>query len=330
MAQKEVEKLFFKGIGLLEKGDFRKALEVFMEYNEIWDGNHVVHFDMGVCHYNMGDTRAAKACMEKALKINPDYKRARDALFDISLRQMEGKMVKKSKKNEAGKILQFYITLNGAEPKIWRRIEVEENTGLRTFAVSIILAMGWKNSHLHEFIIAGKHYGLTGDDFDSIDESMVPQDETKFRLKDFRRVQLKKFKFMYDFGDGWKHDVSLEHAHEPEAGAFYPRCIAGGRNCPPEDCGGIGGYEDLVEKLKDQGNEEYEGLIQWLGGKYDPEFFNAELVSREMSKTDAYEMYGFEGDKSAGEIVLENDYKNCGIGTTEDLQTMKKREGRIN
>jgi|GEM_PF-561988 len=236
-----------------------------------------------------------------------------------------GKKIKYMQKNDAPKsIMQFKVVLGGIEPDIWRRILVNGEINLRTFAVSIILGMGWKNSHLHEFIIEGKHYGIMDDDaIDMLDE-LPMEDEIKYKIKDFSKEQLKSFVFSYDFGDGWEHDVIFEGFFELEDGVSYPLCIAGARNCPPEDCGGIGGYYDLIEKLKNPDDEEYEGLVEWLGGKYDPDFFDADVINATLKNTDAYERYGFEGDESAGDII-DDEYINCGIGTAAAGKVQKNK-----
>lgn len=240
--------------------------------------------------------------------------------------RMGEKNKNEQKKERPKRILQFKIVLGGIEPAIWRSIQVSNEMNMRTFAVSLLLAMGWQNSHLHEFIIAGIHYGLTGDDYDYIDESLVPEDETLYRLKDFSEDQLRKFKFLYDFGDGWKHDVSLEVVIlKPDAVAKFPRVVDGARNCPPEDCGGISGYYDLAEKLKTPDAEDYEGLITWLGGKYDTDFFDLNVINTTLKKTVAYEKYGFEHDESAGDILFEDEYINCGIGLAKPRKTKKNK-----
>jgi len=213
--------------------------------------------------------------------------------------------------------LQFRVELKKIKPAIWRRIQVNDDITLRTFAVSLILAMGWKNSHLHEFIIDGKHYGMMTEEAEDMLDEMPMEDEMGYGLKSFSEEQLRKFVFLYDFGDGWEHVVEFEGVLAPEPGALYPHCIDGKRNCPPEDCGGEGGYYDLVENLKNPAGEEYDGLLEWLGGKYDPEFFDLNVINSILKHTDAYERYGFDRDENALDHIPE-DYKNCGIGTAED------------
>ena len=82
----------------------------------------------------------------------------------------------------------------------------------------------------------------------------------------------------YDFGDGWEHELTLEAILPQEPGKKYPRCVAGARACPPEDCGGIGGYENLMTVIQTPTHEEYESTLQWLGRRFDPEAFESKHV----------------------------------------------------
>jgi hypothetical protein len=88
------------------------------------------------------------------------------------------------------------------------------------------------------------------------------------------------FEYEYDFGDCWEHEIEVEKILEPEAGAKYPRCLAGERACPSDDCGGPGGYEELLEVLADPGHEDYEDYRGWAGKGFDPERFDLEQVNR--------------------------------------------------
>jgi hypothetical protein len=89
--------------------------------------------------------------------------------------------------------------------------------------------------------------------------------------------------YEYDFGDSWEHEVRLEKEVPMESGMQVPACLAGARACPPEDCGGICGYEDIVKMIKDPKFEPENGtreeLMEWLGGEYDPEAFNLKEVN---------------------------------------------------
>ncbi len=226
-------------------------------------------------------------------------------------------------KAKSKKILQFRIELDGIKPAIWRRVLVRHDTNLRTFALALLLATGWKNSHLHEFIIDDKHYGIMDESAQDMLAEMPMEDETEYEIRDFSEKKLKKFVFLYDFGDGWEHDVVFERAYAAESNVFYPNCIEGARNCPPEDCGGTGGYYELAEKLKNPDDDEYERLLGWLGGRYDTEFFNTDVINSTIKKIDAYERFGFEGDESAWNDISGDELVNCGIGPAPDEKNRK-------
>jgi hypothetical protein len=82
----------------------------------------------------------------------------------------------------------------------------------------------------------------------------------------------------YDFGDGWEHEIVFEGIEDQVQKKKYPLCLAGSRACPPEDCGGTWGYEELLETLRNPSHEEYESMLEWLGGSYDPEAFDSTKV----------------------------------------------------
>ena len=88
--------------------------------------------------------------------------------------------------------------------------------------------------------------------------------------------------YLYDFGDMWRHDIFVEAISPPEPGVQYPRCVAGAGACPPEDCGGPGGYERLLEVLGDPGHDEYALWMEWTGGGIDPDKFDLDSMNRRL------------------------------------------------
>ena len=179
-------------------------------------------------------------------------------------------------------IYQFKITLKEINPPIWRRILVPENYNFWDLHVAIQDAMGWLDCHLHAFRIRRKHsrtfteIGIPNEDrFEDEPEILpgweVPISEYFYDVGDACNYE-------YDFGDGWAHEVLLEGFLIMEKDQKYPKCIDGKRACPPEDCGGVPGYYNLLEILSDTSNEEYEEMVSWLGEKYEPEKFNTEEV----------------------------------------------------
>ena len=129
--------------------------------------------------------------------------------------------------------------------------------------------MGWTNSHLHQFIIDNNRYGVVDPDWD--DEVV---DERRKRLHQFLREPFDRLVYEYDFGDGWEHELVLEDSFEPMPSQAVPVCIGGRRACPPEDVGGIPGYSDFLESVRDSRHPEHEQNLAWIGGYFDPESFN--------------------------------------------------------
>ncbi len=183
---------------------------------------------------------------------------------------------------DSDEIYQFKITLRGFKPSIWRRIQVEDCL-LDELHVHIQIAMGWTNSHLHDFEIRGERYG----DPDLIDTSLDDfewLDSTTVFLSDVLPATGKRFtfKYLYDFGDNWEHDILFEGCPPRAAGQKYPICLEGENACPPEDVGGIWGYEDFLEAIADPKHPEYQHYREWVGGRFSPTKFDAKKVTREM------------------------------------------------
>ena len=174
-------------------------------------------------------------------------------------------------------ILQLRITLLSTDPEIWRRIQVPRKYSFWDLHVAIQDSMGWFDCHLHMFNLTkpyGKKpiiIGLPVEYEFSSDQNILPGWETP--ISSYLTEPGMAIQYEYDFGDSWHHEVLLESIQIKEKGAKYPKCLAGERACPPEDCGGIIGFEDLLEVIKDTKNEEYEETMEWLGGSYLPEYF---------------------------------------------------------
>lgn len=182
----------------------------------------------------------------------------------------------------AGPAYQLKITLLETEPPIWRRILVAECT-LDELHEHIQNAMGWTNSHLHHFKIGKQLYGdpmLMEGTFEDLEYA----DSTTTRLGDIIPPGQKRsrFEYEYDFGDGWMHEILFEGRRELAEGERVPLCLEGQRACPPEDCGGVWGYADLVEAMADRKHERHAELREWLGRKFDPDAFSPTAATRRM------------------------------------------------
>lgn len=180
-------------------------------------------------------------------------------------------------KKEFDQVYQFKITLDGIRPPIWRRIQVPETYSFWDLHVAIQDVMGWLDYHLHEFGIVNPGTGMRA-------EIGIPDGEIgilagwKHKIADYFTVENKSAFYQYDFGDSWEHKILLEKILPREKGVKYPICIKGKRACPPEDCGGIWGYVELLEILGDPDHEEHESMKEWVGGELNPERFDPKQV----------------------------------------------------
>jgi hypothetical protein len=179
-------------------------------------------------------------------------------------------------------IYQLKITLLDTTPPIWRRVLVPADLTLEQLHHVLQAAMGWENCHLHEFRVGRQRYGVP----DPMDEFMGGTgcvSERKVRLADVLKRARSRAEYTYDFGDGWEHSIVVEKVLSPEPGVEYPVCTAGKRHAPPEDCGGPGGYYNLVEAVGDPEHQEHEEMLEWLGGGFDPEAFSIDDVNRRLA-----------------------------------------------
>jgi len=181
------------------------------------------------------------------------------------------------KKSGEKRVYQLKVTLRDIRPPIWRRIQVTSETDLDDLHRILQTVMGWYGGHLHEFDVFGDHYGdpLLSEG-DVLDEASVTLGQLITREKE-------KLHYLYDFGDSWEHEMLVEKILTLEKGKQYPVCLAGKRACPPEDCGGPAGYENLLEALKDPSHPEHEDMFDWLPRDFDSEKFDVESVNRRLA-----------------------------------------------
>jgi len=183
-------------------------------------------------------------------------------------------------------IYQIQIALKGFKPKIWRRVLIPSDLPLADFHNILQTTMGWTNSHLHHFIKNKTFYTMRMEEDDMWTE-MNNVDYTELKVSDLLKTEKEKILYEYDFGDGWEHDIILEKILPYDSKIEYPICITGKMNCPPEDCGGVWGYADMLDILKQPKHKEYKSYIEWLGGEFDPEYFDKEEIN-ELLREDDY------------------------------------------
>ena len=183
---------------------------------------------------------------------------------------------KKSRPSESAYLLK--VTLRDVKPPIWRRLCVAGGLTLRDLHHVLQVSLGWTDSHLHEFEISGKRYGMPDPNEDFGDP---PFDEQQFPLHKVLRRGSRAL-YHYDFGDSWRHSLVVERITSLPPGNTKAECLAGARACPPEDCGGPYGYADLLEALADPSNERHAELREWAGPHFRPEEFDLSAVNREL------------------------------------------------
>lgn len=185
-------------------------------------------------------------------------------------------MSKESKLIELKKVVQLKIALKHTKPLIWRRVLVRNSISFFELHHTIQLAMGWENYHLYEFRVNNYRIGEPEEDFG--DNSKVI-DAKKITLEEALSSEIETFSYEYDFGDSWRHEITVEKIIPLDNKIDYPTCLDGKMNCPPEDCGGVSGYYHLLEILADKNNPERNEMIEWLGEVYNPTYFNLEQIN---------------------------------------------------
>ncbi len=176
------------------------------------------------------------------------------------------------------------VTLDHVEPPIWRTFLIPADAGLDDLHHVLQVVMGWTNSHLHEFIKGRSRYGVPDPDGDDFGSKLHPEHE--HGVAELLTKPKQKITYSYDFGDGWEHTVTLVAIHPAAIPA--PKCLDGARACPPDDCGGPGGYEDLLRVLADRSDPEHRSMLKWFKSMtpkgHDPEVFPIAAVNKQLAK----------------------------------------------
>ncbi len=179
-------------------------------------------------------------------------------------------------------ILQFKISLKGVSPPIWRRLQVPCTYTFWDLHVALQDAMGWLDYHLHMFDlrdpITRKRVMIGIPDDDGFEDDIAFLPGWTLLVVNFLTLANRTATYTYDFGDDWRHTVRLERIESRDKKRKYPVCLAGRRACPPEDCGGIFGYFEFLEAIKNPNHEEHQNMLKWVDGHFDPEYFDRTSV----------------------------------------------------
>ena len=175
-------------------------------------------------------------------------------------------------------IYQLKVTLVGSKPPIWRCILVSGDVNLSVFHQILQDVMGWTDSHLHQFVVGGIMYSAPYDDY-ADDLGIEFRDESKYKLSQLLKREKDSLIYEYDFGDSWEHKIVLEKILPDDGSTETPSCIKGKRACPPEDCGGVWGYANLIEIVQNPKHPEHQEMLEWLEEGFDPEYFDLDDIN---------------------------------------------------
>jgi len=182
-------------------------------------------------------------------------------------------------------IYHLKVVLIGTKPPVWRRLQVPGNATLGWLHAVLQVAMGWTNSHLHQFKIGGAFYSDPRHHFAEYEGDPEILDESKVTLQQLAPRAKNTLGYEYDFGDSWEHEIKVEKIVPPDpAAATTVLCLDGDRACPPEDCGGVWGYENLLKIIKNPKHEEHASMMEWLGAGFDPEAYDADEANTYLRK----------------------------------------------
>ena len=177
-------------------------------------------------------------------------------------------------------IYQLKVVLLASEPPVWRRMQVPGDARLDWVHAALQVVIGWTNSHLHQFKVGGHCYSDTRHHFAEFEGDPEILEERKFTLQQIAPCEQDTFRYEYDFGDSWEHEIRAEKILPPGAATVTTAlCIGGARACPPEDCGGVWGYDNLLKILKNRKHPEHKRMKKWLGSAFDAAAFDVGKIN---------------------------------------------------
>ena len=248
---KEITKLLSKGtdVRIVGFADFKQLLNLLLEGE--------------ACNFDVGDDWFD----------DDDDERDADALFFKECGYKPGKpKAKTARKGKQKYALILDVTLKDSPRKVYRQLIVPSDLTLNHLGEILVRAVGWEGYHLNQFIAGKTYYAEPSDDEWMMD---MQEDASKFTIGSLLNRVKSKIKWEYDFGDSWVHEITLVEKQAVDDNEMVKvQLLKGSGACPPEDCGGIGGYRHLLNVLKNPDDEEYEEMIEWLGGRFDPKSFS--------------------------------------------------------
>ncbi len=179
----------------------------------------------------------------------------------------------------ADEILRLKVTLVGCKPPVWREVEVASAMALTAMHDVLQVLMGWEDYHLWSFEFGDRRFELPSADGMSFART-PPEDAARVALGDLLTKKGQKLAYNYDFGDDWWVDIKVVAIEKPQPKIRYPRCVAGERAGPPEDCGGPPGFEELLAARKNSRSKHAKELLEWAGPDWDPAAFDLATTNK--------------------------------------------------
>jgi hypothetical protein len=193
----------------------------------------------------------------------------------ISLHEGRGRGSRKP----ADRVLSLRMSVVGTQPRVWRRLLVRESTWLSRLHDSIQIAFDWYDYQTHTFALDELRFGNPVKR-----EDLTVEDDRDVTLADLNLASRDRVGYEYHIGEGWKVDIRVEKITAPAKGVAYPLCAAGERAGPPEDCGGLEAYHDMLSCLKEPGTDLGKEWAAWLGPDYSPDACDLDRVNAALRK----------------------------------------------
>jgi hypothetical protein len=195
----------------------------------------------------------------------------------ISLHEGRGSPGRKRK--PADRIIQLHCQLATCRPLIWRRLLVRESMWLSRLHDSLQVLFEWFDYQTHAFAFGDLRFGNPVKQ-----EGLVIEDDRDVTLADLDLDHHARFHYTYNFDEGWKVEIAVEKVLPVKKGARYPRCAAGERAGPPEDCGGAEAYQDMLASLKEPETDLGREWREWLGAEFNAEACDLEKIDKALRK----------------------------------------------
>lgn len=180
-------------------------------------------------------------------------------------------------------IVRLKIVLADTDPPIWRRVEMPVDLTLKDLHGVIQAAMRWTNSHLYQYQVGRET--IPGPGMGGMGFGAAPTiGAGRISLADLAEGGIKRFRYVYDMGDGWEHDIRIEKVLAGDPSVAYPRFIDGAMRAPPDDSGGIPGFYAFLDAINDAKHPEHDHWTEWYGGTFDPDDIEADRVHRDLAR----------------------------------------------